>query len=213
MGTAIPGRGCARRAPAQGVAARRASGKSVAERSRSAGPSRPAQARYRADGLRSSRRGAAGRRARRPTRRNHGASGPCRRLARAVSRPWRRRGHGLWRDAHERGQDPRDRGHRCEPISAVVRRGPGEGEARGRSAGQAGERAQALSQPGRHRDRRTDALRCLAKGRRRQRDRRRRGANRRSDRQPLRRPPLRGRRGRERPRAGICRNSWTRWTN
>ncbi len=77
--------------------------------------------------------------------------------------------------------------------------------ARGRSARQAGERPQALSQPGRHRDRRAHALRRLAKGWRRERDRRRRGADRRGRRQPLRRPPVRGRRRRERARARICR--------
>ena len=102
-------------------------------------------------------------------------------------------------------QDPGDRRHRCEPVFAVVRRGPGEGEARGRSARQAGERAQALSQPGRHRDRRAHALRRLAKGRRRERNRRRRGADRRGHGQPLRRSPIRGRRRRERARARICR--------
>ena len=164
--------------PPKVLLARRTGGEGVAPMARAAGPSRAAQARYRADGLRSPRRGAAGRRARRPARRGHGANEPCRRLARPVARPWRRRGHGLRRDAHERGQDPRDRRHRCEPIFAVVRRRPGEGEARGRSARQAGERAQALPQPGRHRDRRAHALRRLAKGRRRERNRRRWGADR-----------------------------------
>ena len=212
-GAIVAGLGCARSASAQGAAARRTGGAGVAELGRSPGPSRAAQARYRADALRSPRRRASGRRARRPTRRGHGANEPRRRLGRAVGRPRRGCGDGFRRDAHERAQDPGDRRHRREPILAVFRRGRGEGAARGRSARQTGERAQALPQPDRDRDRRAHALRRLAKGWRRQRNRRRRGADRRGHRRPLRRSPLCGRRRRERARARISSGCSTRWTN
>ena len=198
---------------AQGAAARRAGGADVAELAHSPGPSRAAQVRYRADALRSPRRGASGRRAGRPARLGRGGSEPRRRLGRALARPWRRRGHGLRRDAHERGQDPGDRRHRREPVAAVLRRGAGEGAARSQSAGQTGERAQALPQPGRHRHRRAHALRRLAKRRRRQRDRGRRGADRRG--RPTAATPACRSWSAKAPMGG-CANmsgSSTRWTN
>ena len=212
-GAAGAGRGRARSAPAQGAAARRAVGAGVAALAPSTGPSRSAQARYRADAFRSPRRGAPRRRARRPTRRGHGASGGV--------GDWVARSLGLGvavvtvsgRDAHERAQDPRDRRHRCQPIAAVFRRGRSAGAARGRSADQTGERAQALPQPGRHRDRRAHALRRLAEGRRRAA--RSRPTARRSTRSPTAVTPIFPSSS-ARARTGGCANSSpcsTRWTN
>ena len=56
-------------------------------------------------------------------------------------------------------RDPGRRRHQLQGLAAVLRRGRGARAAGGRSARQAGERAQALSEPDRHRHRRAHALR------------------------------------------------------
>ena len=61
---------------------------------------------------------------------------------------------------------PGDRRRQRQEFAAVLRRRRGARAARGRAARQAGERAQALSRPDRHRHRRAHARRALAEGRR-----------------------------------------------
>ena len=109
-------------------------------------------------------RGASGRRARRASRRLCGAIRRRRRFPRSQAGPRRRGRHGFRRDARERGQNPDDRRHRFDKLAAVLRRRRGASAARGRSARQAGERAQALPEPDRDRHRRAHAL--TASGRR-----------------------------------------------
>ena len=67
--------------------------------------------------------------------------------------------------ASERAADPDDRRHQLKELAAVFRRRRRARAARGRSARQAGERAQALSEPDRRRHRRAHPLRSLAEGR------------------------------------------------
>ena len=98
--------------------------------------------------------------------------------ARALGLRGRRR-HRIRRDAHERIAHPVDRRDQRQELAAVLRRRRGQGAARSRSARQAGERAEALPESDRRRDRRAHALRRVAEGRPGSRHRRRRRPDRR----------------------------------